>query len=263
VITPADIITAARDAVITRAGVAAPPLSHDTIGGWRAYAEGRAAWQPVDVAYITAAARRVARVAAAATPEAVADGMAWYATARVAVAAAARDHGLPFTLAAAAVAAVSPGMPWQHNIRALAVAVDAARAVRVAGASVDAAVAAARARHSLSVGRQGYAPLRAAVAVILRGVDALRGPKVTAFYHGIITGGHTVHVAVDGHAALAATSNVDAVRPGITEAPRLTAREYHRVALAYAAAAEVIGLPPAVLQAVVWVAWRAIPWRAA
>lgn len=88
---------------------------------------------------------------------------------------------------------------------------------------------------------------------ILDGEDPLAvlgGMKVRAFYLSIIAKGDTDVVCIDRH-ALAAW-----YLPGQPVWGSLTPKRYHAVAADYQTAARVLGLAPAVAQAVVWCAWR-------
>lgn len=235
-------------------------IASDTEHGHRVADPGRLGWSRADLGLITRQARGLLGLTAAAPADLVAEGLAWYATARAEVGAEARALGLPFTTAAAVVAATSAGQAWSRNLRALRVVVAAERAV-LRGATEADALRAAVAAERLGLPRTGYGPLRAGLQALRRGPDALRGRKVGCFYLGIVTGGQTDAVTVDGHAVQAADHGPITERPGITDARPLTGRGYALTAGAYAVAAAALGVTPARLQAVVWLAWRSIPTR--
>lgn len=207
---------------------------------------GRTAWHASDLAEAQALAGRIAAIIGGASEAQRRDGVLWYGAAADAVLSAVPGFGLD--VLSRALAAVSPGMPWDRNVEAL-------RALSTVDALEDVRAAVLRARLPVSY---GYRPFRAAWQA-LQGLDVLRGPKVQAFALGIESRGTTAHVCVDGHAVLAAEFGPVAVRPGITSARAPTGRRYDLLALAYALAAARVGLEPAQAQAVAWIAWRSIP----
>lgn len=214
--------------------------------GWR----GGTAFTAAEYSEAARAATRVLRILETASPEHVASGLLWYGLARAQTAQAAQALSVPVEHAVAALASASPGRDWGSNVRAL----EAARDIRDGASAQDAARA-----HGLSVGLTGYAPLRRAAQALRDGLEALGGPKVSAFALGVLHSGATEHVCVDGHAQLAAALGPVSKRPGITQAEPLGARAYDVLALAYATAARAWGSTPAQAQAVAWVAWRALP----
>lgn len=248
----------------------------------RALAIGtRQAYSTAEVHTIRRNAARLVALASAADSATVAHGLTWYATARALAVetlmlARTENHGAPIGVtmrgAAYALAAVSPGMPWARNGDALAAVLTLAM-----HGTTDARDVRAYIRTLPLPVPYGYRPYVDAVRVAID-PDAITGPKRRAFAIGTDSAGDTVHVAADGHATLAAAIGAVARRPGITAARTPTGRAYDVVSASYALACERLlqdspaawagstlpgrerpRLTPARLQAVVWLAWRAIP----
>jgi hypothetical protein len=171
-------------------------------------------------------------VYAATTPETRADGGLWYARGRRFALYVARTYHVSLEQAAGVTAALSPRKPWRENKR-LAILSCKAHAANMKPGDV--------ALHTLANVRKAWA--------ILDGVaplDVLGGAKVRAFYRNLT--GDLSAVTVDAWAMRAA----DGVDPKGTPTPDL----YAAYAVAYTVAASVVGLAPAVFQAVVWIAVR-------
>lgn len=137
--------------------------------------------------------RRIREAWEDASPTEHAIGRGWYAQASVECRRVADETGLPERSIVGAVAAISPGLRWSRNIhwaRELAEAWKEDRA------------------EDLKVPTYSYGNVRKALR-ILAGEDpaiVLSGPKVTAFYRLILTGGEDDDaVCVDGHAYALAT----------------------------------------------------------
>lgn len=172
--------------------------------------------------------RRIRRAYADASAADRADGMAWYATANAAADAIGARYGLPRHAAAGIIAALSPRQQWAANVRA-------AERVAAAAANGDAAPP-----------KVGLGSNVAKAWRIANGEDpdsVLGGPKVRAFYANIT--GDLRAVTVDVWAARAAYGRADAPVPA--------GRRYARLADAYRAVADSLGVAPRDLQAAVWV----------
>lgn len=198
--------------------------------------------------------RRIARTAArvlelidAATTPAYNAGLDWYRAARDET--AARAPHLDISTAARIVAAVSPRLRWSLNLDAFDIVLDAARR----GVDIETAVLEAG-----NIGAPGgWLPWTLARS-ILETAAPLTGDKRLAFARCIETAGQTHHVAVDGHATLAALNGIVSTRRGIGSAPSLTPPVFDSIAAAYATAAAHLDITPAQTQAVAWVVWRGI-----
>lgn len=175
------------------------------------------------------AGRVVDRVAGAG-PDAVADGLAWYRTARSTARALAREHGTTLATAAGVVAALSPRNRWSVNV---------SQAARVLEAAAAPAGRCPRVSTTLNRERAWR------IARGERPLDVLGGPKVRSFYRNIV--GDRSAVTVDVWAARVV---------GVTEAELGRIGGYELVADAYRAAGVELGWAPCDVQAVAWVAVR-------
>ena len=155
----------------------------------------------------------------------------WYTIAQRETRRLARDHGTTRARAAGVIAALSPLQTWVGNV----------------GAADQVLAAADRGdRTAPRVGlRRNVAKAWAIATGEGRPLDILSGPKVRAFYRNIM--GDLSAVTVDRWAARAA---------GVTEAYPSTRARYDEVAACYIAAAAVVGVEPAILQAIVWCSIR-------
>lgn len=158
------------------------------------------------------------------------DARAWYANARAAARRLAREHGTTVSVAAGVIAALSPRCPWGRNVIAADIILGAARR----GDDLPSVGLKANARKAFAIASGAGRPL-----------DILRGPKVRSFYRNIL--GDVDAVTVDVWAARAA---------GVDSKARLDGRRYDHIADAYRYAARIVGVAPAVLQAIVWVSIR-------
>jgi hypothetical protein len=182
--------------------------------------------------------RNILRSYRAATRNELHHGGAWYAREHDALAALARDLGLPTASVCGAAAAISPGMRWDlvaHYVRLLA-RDDWQRA---------------------TVPTYAYSNVRKARAC-LEGQDpsaVLGGPKVLAFYELLITRAGSAAVVIDGHAFNIARRARVGIRGG-QDAPRVGPALYKRLERAYQRAAEIAGTAPHAMQATTWLQWR-------
>lgn len=174
-----------------------------------------------------------------ATDSQVREGIEWYAGARRFA------HDLashfPYTVeqVARVIAALSPQCVWEENMRAASVACSA------------------HARGE-DAGIPAYTGYRANVAKAWRvldgDLDALRGPKVTAFAAAIV--GDESHVTVDVWATRAARDRRRALAFHAWDDEMPGEVEHRAIAEAYRRAACKRGVTPSAMQAIVWVAIR-------
>lgn len=180
-------------------------------------------------------ASHVLDVYKSATPEQIESGLAWYADALKIADALAAKYGVAPRVAAGIIAALSPMNSWGANLNL------AARFLDAGGL------------HSGYLGG-GLAKARA----ILAGehpLDVLTSDKVQNFYLCIVSAGLDVDaVCVDRHAYSIA------VNERTVEVPGLSAKRYNALANVYREAASALGIAPAQVQAVTWVAWRSRYW---
>jgi hypothetical protein len=178
---------------------------------------------------------KLARALEARDPELYEKALRWYVNAFDASCKLAQLYADNYTTeqVAALIAAFSPQMGWKQNLeRAEAAIVSHLSGVPITGQTVDNCQKAQRIL-------DGEEPL-----------EVLGGMKVRAFYQCIMTQGQTDVVCVDRHAVAAW------YLPGQVVWGSLTPKRYHAVAADYVTAARVLGVSPAVCQAIVWCAWR-------
>lgn len=155
-------------------------------------------------------------------------GRQWYPEVRRYVRRTARKAGIPWHRAAAAMAVMSPQCRLADNMNDLA---------RLAGVFPEPS------GPFKSIGTN-----RIKAGRILNGDwDALRGPKVRAFYRAIV--GDPDSVVIDTH--MLGILMVRAYR---------NAREYDRLAETVRAVAGFVGEHPRDLQAITWIVRRGAPW---
>jgi hypothetical protein len=155
-------------------------------------------------------------------------GIEWYAIAHADCVAFAREYNLDIVTAVGIVAALSPNMRWDRNIKA-------ARAILENSTCAAYPANRDKARRILA----GESPL-----------DVLGGLKVRAFYGNILSAGNDSAVTIDGHAFNAAYGLSQPVKLA-----KVTPREFARLTRAYRVAARIVGIPAPAMQAIVWVVW--------
>jgi len=187
--------------------------------------------------------RNITAVFRSADADLIAEGIAWYASAREVADALAVRNNVPVHVAAGVLAALSPLNSWGNNV-------NLAARMLASGGTLD----------------RGYlsANLAKARRIIAEGtIDALGGLKVNNFYLSIITGG-AEGVTIDRHAWCIAHND----RSRTNSIPKLSPTRYNEIADKYRRAAVILsreyGMPlsPAVVQAVTWVVWRRRYWGA-
>jgi len=167
----------------------------------------------------------------AASAEHVAQGLAWYDDAHTL--ARELDPADP-SRAAGVIAALSPRESWTRNVYLATLLFER-------GGDLHEGTLTGNLRKAREI-YAGAAPL-----------DVLRGDKVRAFYALINNPADAESVCVDRHAF-----DVAVGRKTDDRARQALGRKgaYDRFARAYRRAAEVLGVTPAQVQAVTWVAWR-------
>jgi len=175
--------------------------------------------------------RNIRHTLQTATPEQVADGLAWYETANTFSRGLADRYGLTIRQAAGIVAALSPQCSWPKNMEFADMFCRTGRAPTL--------------HNSTRIARM--------IADGVDPVDALHGPKTRAFFGNIVdpTG---PDVTIDRHAVDLAVGQRrgDGYRPEI----RMVAG-YNALAAAYRAVAAQLGMTASALQATTWLTWRA------
>jgi len=192
--------------------------------------------EPIPVGPYT---RRVLRWLDRATPSQRDEGRAWYLSARKFAYSLASDT--PYTLeqVAGVIAVLSPQVNWEHN---KATAAEAVRAHTIG-------------RRTLP-NYSGFGTNKTKAFRVLDGdIEAVRGPKVTAFRNAIT--GDLSNVVLDIWAMRAARSHGDSMARLFRSDEMPLVRERRAVEEAYRRAAAARGLAPAEAQAIVWVACKA------
>lgn len=169
-----------------------------------------------------------------ASEDEILEGKAWYAETHNWCQARADEYGLTLETVAAIVAVLSPLQAWTQNKKS-------AKRVLATGSAVGCGLK--------SNCRKAEAILRGAAPL-----DVLNGDKVLNFYQNIITGGENDGATIDRHAV----SIAEGREVGDAERGKLlrTKRQYADYVEAYRAAALILGIHVAMLQAITWVAWR-------
>lgn len=207
--------------------------------------------------YTRPLAFNVLAVFRAASADDVAEGRAWYASARSVARELADSLDGDIDRAACTLAVLSPLTPWSRNVQLARQAYALARD----GAGFDDMVTGPDRLRTIG------SHARKAAAIVL-GADpwsVVGGPKVTPFARRIVDAGTgnvgPSSVVIDRHAHDVA---LGAVTDNATRGRNLSRRGSHeRFALCYVRAAAVLsrtgeapGITPSELQAVTWVAWR-------
>lgn len=186
-----------------------------------------------------------------ATPEQWLAGTRWYETAHLQVKALAARTGVSVPCAAGVVAAISPGLRWEINVyhaerillaaqgRGQATLIDEGKHVPPKGVPTYSFANVSKA-WDIAL---GYSPER-----------ILSGPKVTAFWALLATGGDSLSVCVDGHMGMLARG----VRRQLRDlAGGVTRAQYRRIADGLRDVAAAAGLQPCQAQAVAWIVQKA------
>ncbi len=196
------------------------------------------------------------------------EGAHWYRKARGVLSRLARAHRLPLRPVCAVVAAISPGCRWSVNVEYAARLLDAA--FRQAPTPTVPTYNQFWARRAQDLVDLAYRMK----AVGLRGGHAwwermiapvVSGPKRTAFYKLLSSGGDDVSVCVDGHLAAACwtpagderpTSREDTFHSRASGVKEVTPYQYELIAEAVRAEAKDLGIQPHQFQAAIWLEWR-------
>ena len=171
-----------------------------------------------------------------ATADELTSGMVWYREANEEADRLSVENDLTIRQTSAIIAAVSPGLRWEHNVEC------AERIIR---------------KEKLDgLGIRWYDGVKKAKR-ILRGHNpdvVLKGNKVRAFYACILNPSNETSVCVDGHAYAVWRGR----RIALDDVPPITDRLYSRIASDYCIVARQLQLSPCQLQAICWCVWRRI-----
>lgn len=179
--------------------------------------------------------QRIAQAYRQRSPHDTHRGRHWYPAARRLVSRWARRYQLPRETVACVIAAISPQCDWPTNKRLARAILNGRDPASLSGA--------------LRVNLRKAWGIRATRA----GLDTLArwfptGSKVQAFARNLAGDDHQA-ITIDRHAASAAYG-----RPMYTLS--LHPARYRVIAEAYRTVARELGVPPAQLQAIIWVSWR-------
>ncbi len=164
-------------------------------------------------------------------------GTHWYPAARRLVSRWAARYRLPRQTVANVIAAISPQCNWTDNKRLARAILDGQDPASLGGA--------------LRLNLRKARAIRDARARDIR-LYFPKGPKVQAFAANLAGDDHAL--TIDRHATSAAHG-----RPCYDS---ITSKQYTIIAQAYRDVARALGLPPARLQAVIWITWRRLHGRA-
>ena len=175
-----------------------------------------------------------------------ADGQAWYPIAHCVALDLADRYEITECQAIGVIAALSPRNKWDRNVH------DAEALI--------AAYVAAGAEQAQLTKVCTFGANKAKAIRVLQEVDPtadevraiLSGPKLQEFFSCIL--GHRDEVCIDGHAFCIWNGG----RTGLKDVPAIGVKLRRQIKADYRTAADSLDVPPSVLQAITWVAWRRI-----
>jgi hypothetical protein len=183
--------------------------------------------------------RNIETCYAKASPEELTLGRHWYAVARTQCQQLARKHGVPVNVVCAIVACLSPNAPWSRNTT-----------------DADNLLTCYAKRQPISWVSAVTYRKNVAKAWRIRAtgdVSILRGPKVTAFYHCLVSS-HSNYVCVDSHIYSVASG----VEYTAQTTPHITGRNHVVIVNAFRRVAKLRHTMPYRVQATCWVVRRRV-----
>ena len=178
-----------------------------------------------------------------ATPIEIAEGQAWYPTARTIARTLASRYDIHEAEAAGVIAALSPRNRWERNVQ---------DAEALIAAYVAAGAEQAMLTKVCTFSNNKAKAVRILEAGVLTDADVLNilsGPKLREFY-SCIRG--IADVCIDGHAFCIWNGG----RTVLADVPKIGVKLRREIKADYTQAANDLGLTPAALQAITWVTWR-------
>lgn len=157
-------------------------------------------------------------------------GKNWYASALTECQEVADEYGIDVERIVFAVAALSPGMPWDKNILAVRQVIRGEKSIAYGKNEV-------KARAILFDQSENWR-------------DHLRGSKVTRFAANILGDDEQITIDKWAYRIWKGTRNL------FEQVPSLREKQYMAIACEYREAAKLLGIKPAVLQATTWVTIR-------
>ena len=184
--------------------------------------------------------RQILKVYRSATADEIEHGMRWYAIEKRDSTKVAKEFGISVNTVVGVVAALSPNLGWNINIKAARILIEC---FANGGAMDDVTVSAYPANK-----RKAWDMLEQKMVLKKALMAKLNGRKTTAFFANIV--GLDV-VTVDGHA-----KNIHDGLRRVLKNNNVGVKEYGIIADAYYKAANRVGIKGYQMQAITWVAWR-------
>ena len=175
----------------------------------------------------------------------IADGMAWYGTAKSIAVLLADQYDIPAAQAIGVLAALSPRNKWTRNV------VDAESLI---SAYVAAGSEQARLTKVCTFGankEKGIKILESGLETLPTALDILSGPKLREFASSIAG---LDDVCIDGHAWCIWQGS----RVTLADVPKITTKAREQIKKDYRKAAADLGLKASEMQSICWVTWRRI-----
>ena len=184
--------------------------------------------------------RQILKVYKSATSDEIEFGMRWYAIAKRDATKIAKEFGISVNTTVGVIAALSPNLGWNLNVRAARDLIGAF----TDGRSMDDIIVSAYPANK----RKAWEMLEQKMVRKKALMAKLNGRKTTAFFANIL--GLDV-VTVDGHA-----KNIHDGLRRVLKNNNVGVKEYGIIADAYYKAANKVGIKGYQMQAITWVAWR-------
>ena len=184
--------------------------------------------------------RQILKVYRSATSDEIEFGMKWYAIAKRDATKIAKEFGISINTTVGVIAALSPNLGWNLNVRAARDLIGAF----TSGRNIDDVIVSAYPANK----RKAWDMLEQKMVRKKALMAKLNGRKTTAFFANII--GLDV-VTVDGHA-----KNIHDGLRRVLKNNNVGVKEYRIIADAYYKAADTVGIKGYQMQAITWVAWR-------
>ena len=184
--------------------------------------------------------RQILKVYRSATSDEIEFGMKWYAIAKRDATKIAKEFGISINTTVGVIAALSPNLGWNLNVRSARDLIGAF----TSGRNIDDVIVSAYPANK----RKAWEMLEQKIVRKKALMAKLNGRKTTAFFANIV--GLDV-VTVDGHA-----KNIHDGLRRVLKNNNVGVKEYGIIADAYYKAADKVGIKGYQMQAITWVAWR-------
>ena len=184
--------------------------------------------------------RQILKVYRSATADEIQHGMKWYAIAKRDSTKVAKEFGISVNTVVGVVAALSPLMNWNVNIKSARILIECF----VNGGAMDDVILSGYPQNKLKAWEMLEQKMVRKKTIMAK----LNGQKTTAFFANIL--GSDV-VTVDGHA-----KNIHDGLRRVLKNNNVGVKEYRTISEAYYKAADKVGIKGYQMQAITWVAWR-------